>query len=368
MDDLPASAGAEPKLDALELPYLTGDLSGTGGTIKQFPEDFVVEEIPAYEPVGEGEHLFLWIEKRDVSAEALVRHVAAALGIARDHVGVAGLKDRRAVTRQYLSVPADCDDRLKNVDTDGIRVVRSRRHRHKLRTGHVKGNCFSALIRGPGKIEMQRATDIAARIISRGFPNYFGTQRFGRDRENLSMGLKLISGNMQARDFPRSRRKFLLRMSISAVQSFLFNQVLAERLRKGSLDWLLAGDVMQVTASGGNFVAENVEAEQPRLEAGEIAVTGPIFGPKMKRPTAEPALREARILDAHGLRPDDFARFGRLSRGTRRPFLVRPERLTIEHDPCGLRLRFVLPSGTYATSLLRELTKTVADRSSSAAD
>ena len=95
-------------MDSSPLPLLTADLPGIGGVIKHVPEDFEVEEIPAYEPCGEGEHLFLWIEKRDVPAERLVEHVARALGIARQDVGVAGLKDRRAVTRQYVSAPARC--------------------------------------------------------------------------------------------------------------------------------------------------------------------------------------------------------------------------------------------------------------------
>src|SRR5580704_2663101 len=100
------------------LPYLTGDLSAIGGTIKQQPDDFVVEEIPAYEPCGEGEHLFLWVEKRDVSGEDLLRHVARRCAISPRDVGMAGVKDRRAITRQWVSVPARCEPSIAQVATD----------------------------------------------------------------------------------------------------------------------------------------------------------------------------------------------------------------------------------------------------------
>ncbi len=129
------------------LPYFTADLPGIGGVIKQSPEDFVVEEIPAYEPSGEGEHLFLWIEKRDVSAEQLTRHIAKVLNIPNRDIGVAGLKDRTAITRQYVSVPAQCAKRIGNIETDSIQILSFAKHQNKLRTGHLKGNRFSILVR-----------------------------------------------------------------------------------------------------------------------------------------------------------------------------------------------------------------------------
>src|SRR3990172_1791251 len=99
-----------------DMPYLTADLPGVGGAIKEAPEDFQVEEIPAYQPSGSGDHLFLLIEKRGCSAEALTRHVAESLGIDVGEVGVAGLKDRHAVTRQFISVPRRVEERIAAVD------------------------------------------------------------------------------------------------------------------------------------------------------------------------------------------------------------------------------------------------------------
>ena len=129
------------------LPYLTPELAGVGGVIKVRPEDFEVEEIPAYEPCGSGEHLFLWMEKRDVGAAWFVKEVARRLGVAAGAVGTAGLKDRHAVTRQWVSVPAAAESGLAQLDGDGIALLRVSRHTNKLRPGHLRGNRFRVLIR-----------------------------------------------------------------------------------------------------------------------------------------------------------------------------------------------------------------------------
>ena len=132
-----------------DLPYLTADLPGVSGRLKETPEDFLVEEIPAYEPSGEGEHLFLWIEKRDVAADQLVRHLARSLEVSRDDIGVAGLKDKRGVTRQFVSVPARAADRLEAANAEEVHVLSATRHTNKLRTGHLKGNRFSRFCFAP---------------------------------------------------------------------------------------------------------------------------------------------------------------------------------------------------------------------------
>src|SRR5438876_6574542 len=106
------------------LPLVTADLPGLGGRIKTVPEDFEVEEIPAYEPGGSGDYLYLWVEKRDMGAEYFVRQVARRLDIAVADVGTAGLKDRHAVTRQMVSVPAGVAERVDQLNGDGIRVLR----------------------------------------------------------------------------------------------------------------------------------------------------------------------------------------------------------------------------------------------------
>src|SRR5271155_993900 len=136
-----------PLDDVLAPPLLTSDLPGIGGKIKFDPEDFEVEEIPAYEPSGQGDFLYLWIEKRDMGAEYFTRQIARRLDIPVGEIGTAGLKDRRAVTRQMISVPASVEGRLPQLEGDGIRVLRVGRHGNKLRPGHLHGNHFRITVR-----------------------------------------------------------------------------------------------------------------------------------------------------------------------------------------------------------------------------
>lgn len=342
-----------------DLPYLTSSLPGLGGNLKTEPEDFVVEEIPAYEPGGEGEHLFLWIEKRDVSAENLVRRVADAVGIRCEDVGTAGLKDRRAITRQYVSIPASCEDHTASIDGDGIRVLRSGRHANKLRTGHLRGNRFEIVLRNVSTDNGRaRAQAIAEIIRTRGFPNYYGEQRFGAGGETLDLGLDLLTGRRKPRSLPHSRRRFLLRLALSAVQSAIFNETVAARLREDLLHTVQAGDVMQKRESGGLFVAEDVPAEQIRFNAGETVMTGPMHGPKMRRPAGLTAEWEIAILQQFDLTPGRFAAWKRLLPGTRRPLLAFASGLKVQHTGRDLRIDVSLDRGVYATSLLREFMKT----------
>lgn len=338
------------------LPYLTHNLPGVGGELKSIPEDFLVEEIPAYEPSGTGEHLFLWVEKRDVPADRLVKHVARAVGIDSRDVGVAGLKDRRAVTRQYLSIPARCAEHVVSIDDDRIRVLRSALHGNKLRTGHLRGNRFQIRVRQIDNAE--RAAAIVERLRQTGVPNYYGEQRFGWDGSTLELGRDLLCGRKTPRDVPGSQRRFLVRLALSAVQSDLFNRALADRLRSGQLSTVLAGDVMEVAASGGKFLVEDAATEQPRCDARETIITGPMFGPKMKPTAGAAAERESQLLADSGLTMEQFAAWGDLLQGARRPYLVFPQDLACEAVDSDLTVSFSLPSGAYATILLREIMKT----------
>src|SRR5215471_9257240 len=155
-------------------PLLTADLPGIGGRIKTVPEDFEVEEIPAYEPSGSGDYLYLWVEKRDMGAEYFARQLARRLGIPPGEVGTAGLKDRRAVTRQMVSVPAACADRVGALDGDGIRVLRVSRHGNKLKPGHLHGNRFRILIRDVEPETSQRLPALVETIRRWGMPNFYG--------------------------------------------------------------------------------------------------------------------------------------------------------------------------------------------------
>lgn len=345
------------------MPSLTPDDWKLSGRLKVEPEDFVVEEIPAYEPCGTGEHLFLWIEKRDVSADFLLGHLARSLGIRRDDVGMAGIKDRRAVTRQWISVPASAETNVAAIERDGIRILQAARHGNKLKTGHLRGNRFEILLRPPAgsptdESSRSEAVDRARRIISSimqlGVPNDFGEQRFGIDGETLALGLSLLRGKTSAKEIPFKRRKFLNRLALSAVQSMLFNRVLARRREWGLLHEVQPGDVMQVVESGGLFVVEDRGMEQGRFDNRETVITGPLFGPKMKGPSGVARELEWSVLDESELTMAAFDQFRKLTPGGRRPLLLWIEKFDMTEEPDGLRFRFTLPAGAYATVVLRE--------------
>jgi tRNA pseudouridine13 synthase len=337
--------------------YSTSPALATGGALKSAAEDFVVEEIPAYLPSGLGEHLYLWIEKRDVSAEVLLDRLARGLNIPRGEIGTAGLKDRRAVTRQWVSVPARVESAASTLAIEGVTILETARHGNKLRTGHLRGNRFEIRLREVGASAADAAPAIADQLRAAGVPNLYGDQRFGVDGQTLTLGLALLRGERSPRSIPHPRRKFLLRLALSAVQSALFNESLAERLRAGTLWQVQAGDVMQVTASGGLFVAEDVAVEQSRCARRETAITGPMFGPRMRAPAGEVAAAEAEVLARWGLEPTAFERFGDLTAGTRRPYVVPATDLEAALDGDSLVLRFSLPAGAYATSVVREFQK-----------
>ncbi|MCA9074447.1 MAG: tRNA pseudouridine(13) synthase TruD [Planctomycetaceae bacterium] len=339
------------------LPYLTAEHPGVGGILKQHPEDFIVEELPLYEPSGEGDHLFLWVEKRDLSAELLTQHIAAALGISRDDVGMAGLKDRRAITRQYVSVPTECEARIAEIDSAQVRVLSTTRHANKLKTGHLCGNRFDIHIAETVAEPLSRSEPIADMIRATGFPNYYGEQRFGDAGETLTLGIDLLAGRKTERDIPRNRRRFLLRLSLSAVQSAVFNEVLRRRIDDGLLNRVLPGDVMQVRSSGGPFIAEDIDHEQERCDQGEICISGPMYGVKMRHPTGEAAEREREVLASFGLNPLNFRPWKKRIPGTRRPMVATVVELSLSGESNRLGLSFKLNRGTYATSLLREFMK-----------
>ena len=344
-------------------PLLTADLPGIGGRIKDVPEDFEVEEIPAYEASGSGDFLYLWVEKRDMGAEYFTRQIARRLDLPAGEVGMAGLKDRRAVTRQWVSVPASIEERLPALEGEGIRLLEVRRHGNKLKPGHLRGNRFRIVIRDPVADAMLLLPTILDRLRSAGLPNYYGPQRFGRDGETVLLGLALLrreppptspSGRR-----PNARSPFLRKLALSAAQSALFNHYLGTRLTDGLLRSVLPGDVMAKWPFGGMFVAADLETEQKRFEARETVPAGPIFGRKTFPASAAAAEREAAVLQAAGLGLDAFQGFGKLVQGTRRHNLVYLDDLATRAVPEGVELTVTLPAGSYATVLLRELTKSL---------
>ncbi|MBY0525888.1 MAG: tRNA pseudouridine(13) synthase TruD [Gemmataceae bacterium] len=340
-------------------PLLTADLPGIGGRIKQAPEDFEVEEIPAYEPSGSGEFLYLWIEKRAMGAEFFARQVARRLGIPSGEVGTAGMKDRHAITRQMVSVPAGVEERLGQLDGDGIQVLRVSRHTNKLKTGHLHGNRFKIRVRDIDANAEARIEPLLERLRNYGLPNYYGTQRFGREGETVRIGMALVRDEPTEIDGRRinARNPFLRKLALSAAQSALFNHYLGQRLRDGLFRKVLEGDVMAKWPFGGLFVARDPAVEQARFDARETVTAGPIFGRKTFPAAATAVQREAAILQDAGLSIANFRGFGKLVQGTRRHNVLYINDLDCQLQNGSLQLAFSLPSGSYATVVLAEIMK-----------
>ncbi|MGA3068249.1 MAG: tRNA pseudouridine(13) synthase TruD [Tepidisphaeraceae bacterium] len=402
----------------MQLPFLTADTPGVGGVIKQRPEDFFVQEIPLYEPSGAGEHVYCEVEKIGVSTFEAVDRLARALNVDPRGIGYAGMKDAAAITRQIFSIAGATESAVMATHIPGLRVQWAARHGNKLRLGHLKANRFAIKIREVNPTDVVKLPPLLQRLRDRGIPNFFGSQRFGRRGDNHLLGaalirgddsavLKLLLGSPQPQlDDPRQRaareafdkgdyeasmkhwprssgmeRRILARLIktgrpaaavraveerirrlwVSALQSELFNQVVARRI--DSLDRLFDGDLAEKSENGAVFRVESAATEQPRADAFEISPTGPLVGYRMTLPEGQPLAIEQEIFAAHGLTPQDFRAAGRHKiKGARRSLRVRPQDVEFssgvdDHGP-HITIAFTLPAGSFATVFLREITKT----------
>lgn len=337
------------------LPYVTADLPGTGGIAKVVPEDFRVDEIPAYLPSGAGEHLFVRVEKRGRNTREVVQELARRLGVSERGAGVAGQKDRHALTTQWISFAGARPERALGLEGEGFRVLEAALHGNKLRTGHLRGNRFEVRLRGTGPDGLQRARAIADALAVRGFANFYGPQRFGRFGDNAEVGRLLLQGA----DDPRVRRvrdRTQRRFLVSAFQSEIFNRVLAARIAEGTWATPLPGDVLQKLPAGGMFVCEEPAVDGPRVASFELSITGPMPGRKARlAPRGAPAALEERMLAESGVTWEQLARSPD-AEGARRPLRL-PVAIDVRADEEGLVAAFELPPGAYATMVLREIAK-----------
>jgi tRNA pseudouridine13 synthase len=319
--------------------------------IRVVPEDFCVEEVPLYPPCGDGEHTFVRIQKRQRNTDDVVLDLARAAGVRPRDVGYAGRKDREALTTQTLSVPGLDPSAALTLEWPGVRVLEATPHRHKLRVGQLAGNRFQIRVRDLPESQRSEVSERLSALCRTGMPNRFGPQRFGRDGRNVVLGARLLSGAKRAgRGKDRRQARFL----ISALQSAVFNDVLAAR--QTPLHVLENGDVAVIHASGGLFVVEDAAHEQPRADAFEISPTGPIFGPRTLQPVEAVAQREAVALAAREVSLDRLdPPPGIRLRGARRALRVQPTEAGSRHTDDGLWLDFTLPAGSYATVLVREV-------------
>ena len=400
------------------LPYLTKDLPGIGGVIKQRDEDFFVQEIPLYEPSGEGEHVYCEVQKVGLTTFDALHRIGKALDRSVRDIGYAGLKDAKAITRQVFSIPLVTPDAVMALKIPDITVLWAARHVNKLRLGHLKGNRFAIKIRDVNPTDVVKLRPMIDILERRGVPNYFGEQRFGRRGNNDLLGGALIAGDnvrllqlllgspdpaiddsqtigaraaFDRRDnetamrlYPRSHgmeRRILARLMkthkpnaavrgidqklrrlwVSALQSRVFNQTLATRLEADTMDRLIDGDLAMKHENGACFSVEDPAAEQPRVDAFEISPTGPMVGYRMTLPKGEALKIEQEVFDQVGVTPESFRNNNERAKGERRALRMKPTNIELnggvdEHGGY-ITVAFSLPSGSYATMFLRELMK-----------
>ena len=318
--------------------------------IRVSAEDFFVEELPAFEASGAGEHLLLTIEKRGMNTAFAAKRIAAWAGVDESAIGQAGMKDRHAVTRQRFTVwlPKKVAPDFDALQSDDLRVLDHAWHARKLPRGALAGNRFVLVLR---EVEGQRdAIDARLQAIAtQGVPNYFGEQRFGRGGNNVQQAVAMFAG----RRVKREERSMLL----SAARSELFNRVLAARVEAGIWNSALDGEVWMLDGSRSVFGPEALtDALQARLDGFDIHPTGPLWG--------EGELRSgdvAREVELAAMQGDSATRLRNgLERAglkqERRALRLQPSELRWQWlDDAALELRFALPPGCYATTVLREL-------------
>lgn len=400
--------------------YLTPD-PGVGGRIKMRPEDFLVDELPLYEPEGEGEHLYLGIEKVNVAHAELLSCLRRHFNVRDGAIGFAGMKDKVGITRQTISIHLLDDPPSVELDHRRIKVLWAHRHRNKIRLGHLAGNRFSIRIRDVNPLKAPLALRTLRHLAQTGVPNYFGAQRFGYRRNNHLIGAALLSGDWKALvanllgigdghypEYQRRRRELFdagnyqqaadqwtaadrserivcnrlaagkkpreaceavgstaFSFWISALQSAIFNRVLDCRLEKGTLATLIEGDLAWKHATRGIFAVTADElaggALPSRLEALEISASGPLWGKGMMQASGESAQVERESVEAVGVAMDALINGCNSPIGTRRPLRCTLQNPSIDSgiDEHGpyIRAAFDLPRGAYATIVMREIMK-----------
>ena len=333
-----------------DFPPLSNHLPGTGGKLRGKLEDFQVEELPLYVPQGSGSHAYARVEKRGLTTRDLILALLAE-GLQEKEIGVAGLKDKYAVTNQWLSVPQRHAAALKALDKlEGARVLETSRHKNKLGIGHLKGNRFKLRVRETEPGAVQKAKVILEYLKKLGVPNYFGPQRFGRFGTNAVDGYKLIQGEK----VPGGHR--LKRFFVSALQSLVFNRLLAKRIELGLFDDVVLGDWAKKVDTGGVFKVE-AEVESERAKRFEISATLPLYGKKVRVSEMRAGELEIQALDYYNLRWTNFT--GR--RGDRRLSRLSLGEVDLQPKDNGYSISFDLQKGAFATSILREIMKTEVD-------
>ena len=366
LDDGPEPTAANPDENARimnpqdlvhrlqDLPLATeGQSQRIPGSLKVSPEHFQVFETMPYAPCGTGEHVYVTLSRSGWNTEEVAKRLGRVLKVGMRDIGWAGRKDRNALTTQTFSIRMSVRTDLNEIhrtlaDQTPFTVTGVDRHTNKIRLGHVLTNDFRIVLAGArAETHLADATAVARRLRETGIPNFFGPQRFGIAYRNVDQAAQLLErGTIQ-----KTRQG---RFWVSVLQAAWFNVWLAERMERGDFHRLHAGDVAKKTDTGGLFIVEDAAEAQGRFDNRALTYTGPIFGSKTMAASGEPGDRERALAERLGLDPDRVQKLK--APGSRRPAVIWIDAIGIEPSPDGLVVSFRLPSGSYATTVMREFT------------
>ena len=335
---------------------------------KQSKDDFVVTEIPLYQFSGEGEHLILKVRKKNLSTWDMVSILSDSIGCKSRDIGYAGLKDKNAMTVQYISMHRKFEEKIDALEHPQIKVLEKTYHNNKIRVGHLKGNKFFIRLKRVQEIHRRILEDVLSQIATYGMPNYFGFQRFGIDGDNYKKGEAICRGEL------KERNRKLRQMYINAYQSYQFNKWLSKRVEiskiisnfsideivtqfdisKESLKKLkkqkhpfklLQGELMSHYPFGKIFYCEDMQSEANKFLAKDRVPTGVLSGKKAKYSTQDAfKFEEEFIVETQ-------------EQGSRRFAWVFPSEIESDYkeEKGWFELSFSLPKGSYATEFIAEL-------------
>lgn len=337
---------------SLDFPYAWGGPLAEAG-LRTEPEDFLVEELMGFEPEGEGEHHFLWVRKRGNNTDWVARQLARFANVSYSAVSYSGLKDRHAVTLQWFSVhiPGLDSPDWDSFCVEGVEILKAVRHRKKLKRGVHRANKFTIRLRNY-QADHAEAEQRLDKIATQGVPNYFGEQRFGRNGNNLTKAVARVEAGQSLKLSKRDKDNKA--MLLSSLRSWVFNQILAERVRQDSWQQWLSGDIATFSGSRSQFAIElDDEDVHSRLAKGVIHPTGPMWGDGDYPLSGDVAELEQKVATEFPQVITGIASAG--LRHERRALRLIPQNLNWDWQDDDLVVSFALPVGTFATSILREL-------------
>jgi tRNA pseudouridine13 synthase len=328
------------------LSYLYTEPKSTGQLRSKMSDFKVFERLP-FEPCGEGEHLFVHIRKTGANTIVVARELAKYFKVKEGLVSYAGMKDRFAVTEQWFGIhlPGKAIYDLSDLTIEGVEVLSIKRHNKKLRIGALSGNSFELVLRNVTNSDEVLRRWVA--VSQFGVPNYFGEQRFGINGGNLERAMELFQGK-------KVKDKKKRGMYLSAARSEIFNQIISKRIKQNQFESLTVGDVFMLRGTQSVFLADYIDEKiNQRFQEKDIDLTASLWGAGELMSQGESQILEKAVADDHSELCEGLAQFGLKQERRRIRLSLTEGKIKSEDDT--ITLNFFLPSGCYATTILREL-------------